>query len=137
MADSDVLQDTMTVTVDGISYTFAIPSIYDEMRIGVRMRDIRRKLDPSGDGTDAGLDGATLYMNRACATFEVMLRSCSDTWPYSEGTKGPTVDSEKFPKERAAAVVAVYQALQEKLMSFRDGGSAARKPPAEQAMAGQ
>lgn len=115
------LSETITVTVEGDDYEFAIPSIVDEMKVGMRMRDIRRRINPNGDISDFGLDQSTLYFNRACAAFELLLRrtSASPPWPFSAGSAGPEVNCEKFPREKAATVIAVYGGLQEKLLSFR------------------
>lgn len=133
---TDILRNTLTISSDGADYEFRIPSLFDEMRIGVRMRDIRRRIDPSSDGSDIGLDQTTLYFNRACATFEVMLNKASVEWPFSQGKNGPVVDCEKFPKEKAATVIAVYGELQEKLITFRAEGIAAGQPDSGQALAG-
>lgn len=127
------LANTITVTVDGDDYEFAIPSITDELKIGLRMRDIRRRLMPDGDISDIGVDQATLFMNRACATFELMLRktSASPPWPYSSGASGPEIDCTKFPPDKAATVVAVYTELQQKLLTFREKRPAADRPASE------
>lgn len=132
------LSDTMTVTYDGDHYIFAIPSLVDEMKIGIRMRDIRRRILPEGDISDFGLDQNTLYFNRACATFELMLRktSANPPWPYSSGPSGPVVDCEKFPTDKASTVIGVYGALQQQLLTFREKRPPAGQPAPEQAVGG-
>lgn len=137
MADTDILKNTITIAYEGDDYEFRIPSLFDEMKIGVRARDIRRKIDPGSGGSDFGLDQNTLFMNRACATFETMLLKASTDWPFSKGPTGPAVDSEQFPKEKAAVVIAVYQELQEKLMTFRAGRSTDKSPDPDKAVASQ
>ncbi|MDE2232596.1 MAG: hypothetical protein KGJ90_00490 [Patescibacteria group bacterium] len=133
---ADVLSDIVTVTVDGDDYMFQVPSIYDEMKIGVRMREIRRRIDPTSNGDD-NLDVGTMYIMRACATFETMLKKASVQWPFTAGSAGPVVDSEKFPRDKSDAVLKIYTAFQEKLFSFRSGGVPDKQPLTSEVVAGQ
>jgi hypothetical protein len=121
---SDLLQTTITANGrNGDTYVFDIPSLHDEIKISARMKNIRKAIEPDWNTFDA-IDGNGLYLLRVCATFEVLLRQSSATWPFSEGKTGPVVDSAKFPKERSSEVTAVYDDFVAKLTEFREGGPA-------------
>ena len=121
----DILQDKITVTYNSESYTFKIPSIRDEVKIGSRIALIRSLEDPDWDRFSQGLDGQTLWALRACATFEVLLVSASETWPFSPAKKGePVVDSSTFPADRSEDVLSIYEELQKDLRSFRSSRTA-------------
>ena len=134
----EVLQDTLTVEYSGETFQFKIPTIYDEMRIGVRMRDIRTTLvGPGMSSTDEGLDNVTLFFNRACATFDVLLKKASVRWVFSEGESGPVVNSANFPATKTDDVVGIYGGYQESLGTFRSGGHTDSTPAVSEAVAGQ
>jgi hypothetical protein len=129
----DLLQDSLDVKVEDQGYTFRIPTIHDEIKIGIRVKNLRRALEPDWDGFDQGLDSSTRYYLRACATFEVLLTASSSTWVYSKDLKTGIlgVDSAKFPAANAEDVLAIYNQYQEDLARFRTGGLANNQQPSE------
>ena len=133
----ELLQDSITVSHNGDDFVFSIPSIHDEVRIGLKARALRQALvGPGGDVSEDGLDRWTVYMLRACATFEVLLRKSSAMWPWTAQAGGPVVDSGKFPDDKVNDVLAIYSDQQEQLLSFREGGVATVSAGTE-AVAGQ
>jgi len=134
MADSSDTE--IVVTHTGDDFTFAIPAIHDDIKQGLRSRALRQAIvGPLGDYSAAGLDDWTNYQVDACATFEVLLRKSSATWPWSKTAAGaPIVDSSKFPLKNAADVATIYAGFRDKLNTFRQGG-AAENTPNEEAVA--
>ena len=134
----EVLQDTLTVEYSGETFQFKIPTIYDEMRIGARMRDIRAAIvGPGASSSDEGLDNVTLFFNRACATLDVLLKKASVRWVFSEGDSGPVVNSANFPATKTDDVVGIYGGYQDALGTFRSGGNPDPAPVSPEAVAGQ
>lgn len=134
----EVLKDTITVAHRDASYTFRLPGLYDEMKVGLQMRAIRQHIGAGAVNIDANtLDYHTLTINRACATFDILLKSASEKWPYTAGENGmPVVDSSKFPPEKFEDVLAIYLAFETKLNTFRTGGDPGINPAGEEAVAG-
>ena len=116
------------LTVDGSggnTYTFTIPGLTEEIKIGMRMQDIRRRIDPTWDGIQSALDWSTQTTLRAAATFEVCLTAASVKWPFSPGKDGgPTVDSTSFPPDMVEEIMVVYEAFATAVARFRAGGAA-------------
>jgi hypothetical protein len=132
-----VLQETLKVKVKDIEYEFRIPSLADEIRLGMHERKIRRELDPDGDGSAEGLDNASSWMVRSAAVMEVLLVGASNQWPYSKGDQGePVVNFRKWAKERVGEAAAVGLAFQAALDKFRGIGASDRKPDGQKAVAG-
>lgn len=119
------------------TYIFKIPTVHDEMKVGIRMRAIRRMVSDGDDPTDDGLDGMTLLFNRACANFELLLLKSSETWPFSPGTGGPVVDSSKFPIDKVQELVDAQVEFVNKLTSFRQGGNPDQPSAVDQVASGQ
>jgi hypothetical protein len=118
---TDLLQKTVIVTgLKGDTYTFRMPTLFDEFRIAARMKEIRAKTDPTWNGTMDGLDDMAMWSMRACATFDMQLESASVRWCFSE-TKdgGPKIDSEKFAPDRIFEVHAVYRGYSDQVTRFR------------------
>ncbi len=136
---TDLLEKTLVATgLTGITYTFRIPSIYDEFKISARAKDIRKKTDPKWDGIENGLDFQAQWMMRGAATFEVMLESASDRWPYAETKDGkPVIDSEQWPSDKFHEVDHVYGQYVEKVSRFRNTGSTNPPPDGTEAVAGE
>ena len=130
----DVLPNEIVVDLEGRSYVFKIPTIHDEIKIGMRSRDLRREI--AGNPSEDGLDNGTVYMCRACAGFEVLLKKSSETWPFSEGKAGPEVNSAKFSAEKVNEALEVYVAFQDKLGTFRAGGNPAQPPLDQKTVSG-
>lgn len=115
-----VLKTTLEVKVGEDVFEFKIPSIHDEIRIGIRVKDIRRSLDPNWNSFEQGLDGEALVELRACACLELFLQRSSAKWPWSQDGQGKVVcDSAKFPIDKFNDVLIAYQGFQEALSSFR------------------
>lgn len=134
---SDVLRTTIDVEHNGITYTFAIPSFADELKLGMAERAIRRKYDPESGGSPIGLDQMTYAMFQAVALFESLLRACSSPWPYSKGENGePVVDHTKFPTERVQEVTEVGFKFTAAVEKFRQDRYPNRKPAGTEALAG-
>jgi hypothetical protein len=132
MAD-DVLKDSIDVTVNNETYTFRIPSYLDEIKIGVRQRDIVRSVSPDA-GID-GVDGQTYFLINTAARFEVLLQSASVKWPYSNGPSGePVVDFQKWPKDKVTEALAVGAVFSTELSSFRQRGFTDNNPAGEKAV---
>lgn len=129
MADP-VLQDTIKVTVKDVSYEFSIPGYLDEIKMGMRERTIRREIEaemglPLTAGEAVGLDNQTAFMIEVVAIFETLLKTCSSTWPYSNGAGGqPTVDFRKWPKDKMGEALAVGVVYRDELARFLNGGVA-------------
>lgn len=121
---TDALNKTISVPVGTDTFEFRLPTIMDEIRIGVRMRDIRRAaIGPVGDVSDIGIDSMTHYSTSAAATLEILLVASSATWPFSEGPdKKPVVDATKFPVENTGDVIDAYTAYLEGVSTFRKKG---------------
>lgn len=119
-----VLQNAIEVPFKGDTFSFRIPTILDEVKIGSRLREILRRADPESQGQVAGLDWMTFNRLEACAGFEILLEKASATWPFQEDshTKRVTVSSAAFPPAQAETVLTVYQGFQEALRTFRAGG---------------
>ena len=123
MAEPDIFKNEIEITHKGETFVFKIPSIADEMRIAGRARAMRRAADADGDGGEYGLTNEALYMVRAAAAFETVLLKTSATWVFTDGKSGPVVDSSKFPLNKIGDVTTIYLEFQEKVATFRDGGS--------------
>lgn len=119
-----VLKTSLEVEVNKEKYEFKIPTIHEEIGVGIRVKDIRRRLEPTWNGFEAGLDGQALLELRACATFELLLLKSSSKWPWIEDAKGNVIcNSSKFPNSKYNDVLLAYQNFQDALNSFRTGGN--------------
>lgn len=140
---SDVLQDTIEVTVRNEVYVFTIPSFADEIKLGLREREVRRKLERQVFGENypaTGMptgDNATEFLVRTVAQFEQLLRKGPE-WVYSrDQSGGPTIDFEKWPKAKSGVAVEVGVQFGNELARFREDGSAPRNLAGGEAVAGQ
>lgn len=123
MAERDLTKDTLEVSHGDAKYVFAIPTLADEIKLGLRERNIRREMDPASSGDVDGLDVSTILLVRAAAQFELLLRSASVAWPYTPGAGGaPVVDYRRFPSDKVQEVVQVSLDFQAALNRFRGGG---------------
>jgi|SRR6185437_4782257 len=128
------LQDTIEVEHKGQKYEFRIPSLVEEIKLGMHERNIRRELDPESAGAAEGIDIATTMTVRAAAVFEVLLKSSTATWPFSHGpNKEPVVDFRKFPTDKAEEVAAIGLVFETKLQEFRAARNPDPKPASEEA----
>lgn len=137
------IKTEIEVSVQGDSFNFKVPTLHDEIKIGLRMKAIRsRYTEADADGikdtSDEGLDGWTNMMLRACANFEVLLKTSSAKWVFSSGKDGkPFVDSANFPSDKVNQVIEAHVAFNNDLATFRKGGNPAQPPADEKAVAGQ
>lgn len=131
-----VLQTTIEVTIDGCTFIFAIPSFKDEIKLGLRARQIRRDLefellpnkqDPQALATVAGdptFDQQTETYVRTATYFEVLLRSSSVQWIYTPDDNGkPVVDYTKWPDAQFNTIVRAGVDFSNQLTRFRQGGT--------------
>jgi hypothetical protein len=133
-----VLQTTIEVSHKGEKYEFRIPSLVEEIKLGMHERNIRRELDPSSGGAPEGLDVSTTMLVRAAAAFEVLLKTSTAKWPFSEGRdKEPVVDFRKFPPHMVEEVAAIGFEFETKLQRFRAERNPDPNPPGAEAVAGQ
>lgn len=145
MPEQNMLKDTIDVEVNGETYTFKIPSYMEEIKVGLRERDIRREVEQelgidarTSVGEAAGLDGATFFMIQTAAQFEVLLRRSSTSWPWSNDRTGkPIVDFKKWPNEKVAEAMAVGVAYQNAIGQFRSGGDRSDNSTGTQTVEGQ
>lgn len=138
-----VLQDTLDVTVKGDLYIFRIPNFADEIKLGLREREIRRNMEIELYGQTypaAGLptgDNSTEFLVRVAAQMEHLL-SKGPQWVWSPGPAGaPVVDFTKWDNTKIDTVVEVGVAFSAALRRFRTDGSAAGQPAGGQAVARQ
>lgn len=133
---AEVYPTTFTVKgLKGDSYTFRIPSFYDEFTIAAHVKDIRVATDPNWDGYDNGLNYGTTVAMRACATFEAQLSSTSATWVYTTGAdQKPVVQSSKFPPDKVSEVLDVFDKYNASVARFRATGSPDEPPPPPKAV---
>jgi hypothetical protein len=139
LAETDVLKTHLSVKLARYKddeFIFRIPSIADDIKLGLRMRDIRIRIDPTVSISEVGIDFGTSEMLRACAAFEILLEKTSASWVYQPGATGPTIDSTKFSTDRTEEVMEVYYDFQTQLATFRRNRFPYPKPPTDQAVAG-
>jgi len=120
MANGDVLKSTLEVKVKDDVFEFRIPNIHDEIKVGIRAKDLRRSLDDNWNTFDQGLDGEAMLELRACACMEILLVKSTARWPWTEENGKVQVLSGKFPAENFNDVILAYQGFQEALSTFRD-----------------
>jgi len=135
--ETDLTRKTIVVTEHetGDEFEFRIPSIQDEVTIGLCMRRLRRKADPLDDGAGA-LDVDTMTWLRSMALFESLLVSSSADWPYSKNDSGKrVVDTSKFPPEKTSTALFVALSVNGEVDRFRYSRTADRGTPSEQAVA--
>jgi len=138
----EILQDKIEIKLQNDTFVFRIPNYLDEIKIGLRERDIRRELglEMAGDqaGNPDGLDGQTFFMIQTAARFELLLVSASAVWPWTNGPDGkPMIDFKKWPNNKVGDAVAVGALFVDQLTSFRAGGVTDRNPPSQEVMEGQ
>lgn len=136
MADSDLTKTEIIIPYGGDDYVFKIPGLMDDMRVGVRARNIRRQADPNDPG-EFGLSDEVVLQVRAMASFEELLRK-GPRWPWIADAQGkPLVDSLKFPDDRAGDVTAIYLLFLQQVNSFRLGRDTNGGQAGTEAVAGQ
>ncbi len=135
---ADLVQRELEVPGKLGSYTFRLPTLYEDMRISARAKEIRKLVDPAWDGFEAGLDSMAQMSMRASAVFDISLIRANVTWPYTpDGTGKPVVDSSKFDETVAYEVLDVYRGYVDKVDRFRATGSAEPKPVGAESVEGQ
>jgi hypothetical protein len=145
-----VLQTTIDVTVDGATFIFRIPSFADEIKLGLRAKQIRRELEIEMLGPnptqeqfmtvagDPTYDNATETYVRTACQFSVLLKQSDAEWIYSKDEKGlPVVDYRKWPDDKFNVIVQAGVNFSNQLSRFRAGRTAAPKPAVEQTVGGQ
>lgn len=137
------LKDTLEINVQGDTYIFGIPALHDEIKLGLREREIRRSMERemNGDGYPAlgepTGDGGTEFLVRTTAQFIQLLRK-GPAWVYStDNSGGPIIDFTKWPTDKVDTIAQVGLAYQAALRRFRNGGDTAGPPVGGQVVAGQ
>lgn len=126
---NDALKTTLEIPFKGETFEFRIPTVLDDIKVGSRIREILRKADPESMGQVAGLDWATFNKLEACAGFELLLKSSSAKWPWTENAqKQVIVDSTLFPAEHNEDITAIYQGFSEALRRFRNDRAVDERP---------
>lgn len=135
---TDLVQRILEATFEGVKYEFRIPSMHDEINIGMRAREIRRKIvGADGDAGEDGLDWNTVYLCRCSATMEVLLAR-GPQWVFSAGPDGkPIVDSAQWAPENIDDVLGAVGAFRTAHNTFRNKGTANKPAPGTEAVAGQ
>jgi len=128
MPEADLLKDSIEVNVKGQTYEFRVPSYMDEIKLGVRERNIRQDIEKEigetiTSGSADGIDNGTYFMVRVAAQFEVLLKKSSTRWPWTNDDKGnPIVNYKKWPNDKVNEAIEVGVAFGAELARFRDGG---------------
>ena len=138
----DILQDKLEVKLQDDIFVFRIPTYLDEIKLGMKERDIRRELglEIGGDqsGNPDGLDNQTFFMVQTAARFELLLVQSSVQWPWSAGPEGkPVVDFHKWPSDKVGDAIAVGALFAGELTTFRSGGNTDGNAASSEAMASQ
>ncbi len=129
MVDSEraLFQDTITVVHDNQNYEFKIPNNRLLAQWGIVARNLRRRDDPEGDGSEIGLSPMTLEQYNALAAFELLLVKTSADWVYSADASGKRViDSSRWPYN--APVLEVYSLMNNELIRFLAPGTGDSNP---------
>jgi hypothetical protein len=138
-----VLKTTIEVTVDEATFIFRIPSFADQIKLGLRAKQIRRELElellgpnPSPEqavaftGGESTYDNATETYVTTASQFSVLLKQANVEWIYSKDEKGnPICDYKKWPDDKFNVIVAAGVDFSNQLSRFRSGRIAATKPP--------
>ncbi len=146
-----VLQTTLDVVVEGHTFVFRIPSFADEIKLGLRAKQIRRELEiellgtnPTPEQTGSFTGGESTFDNvtetyvRTAAQFSVLLKQSDAEWVYSKDDKGlPVVDYKQWPNDKFNIIVQAGVSFSQQLSRFRSGGPTAPKPGVEKAVDSQ
>lgn len=137
---NSILNNTISIpdpADPNITYEFRVPSIKEQMALGMKARAIRRENDPTGSGDLNGLDSDTAMLSWALGAFEILLTASGAKWPFSEGPdKRPIVRYAKFPDDKLDTVLYVGYKLDTEIARFRKGWTSNWKPPVEEAVDG-
>lgn len=122
---------------ENIKYEFRVPTIKDQMALGMRARAIRRQNDPTGSGDLLGLDQDTAMLSWALGAFEILLTASGTQWPWSKDGEGkPIVIHSKFPDDKFDTVLLVGYKLDTEIGRFRKGWTSNWKPTGEKVVDG-
>lgn len=138
-----VLKSTINVSVDEWTFIFRIPSFADEIKLGLRSKQIRRELElellgpnPTPEqqmaftGGESTYDGTTEGYVRTAAQFSILLKQSSAEWIYSKDEKGnPVCDYKKWPDDKINVVMAAGADFSLQLSRFRSGRLTPPKQP--------
>lgn len=144
---SGVLEDSFEVEVDGEKYVFRKPSIRQDIEVGYRATDIRRRAYPGEGGSAQTVDNAGYSFSVFCAYLELYLKQSSTLWPYGiaddsdmskvDFSKPPEVKFENFPADRTDSVYTVGAAFSAEVTRFRTRRPVDKRPAGTEAVAGQ
>jgi hypothetical protein len=133
-----VLDNSITVNIDGDTYIFRVPSFKDEIALGLRERAIRLAIERETAGPDGAVfgmptgDNQTDFMVRTAATFDMLLLKGPE-WVWSNDTTGhPKANYENWPLDKVSLAAKVGVEFDTQLRRFRDprtpdGGSVGGK----------
>lgn len=125
----DLVKKTIVIKDEDSEFEFKIPTILDEVRVGVRMRKLRMMVDPTDDpGGNIDLD--TLAYLKSMAYFELFLLSASNSeWVWARGPEGKQiVDSSQFPVEKTDQVLRVAAKVVGEVARFRNPSLSGERP---------
>ena len=129
---------TLDVEYRGITYTFKVPTPFDQIRIAKRAQTLRA--DASVDGFDSsgfGLDRMTIDLLNGMAVFEVLLQNSTHAWPRTERDGKIVVDSKAFPPSKTMTVVEVYNRYTKAVDRFLQDGDGRDEPPVSEGVVGE
>lgn len=123
-----LLETSFEIDVEDEKYVFRKPSIKQDIEVGYRATDIRRRAYPGEGGSAQTVDNAGYVFSVYCAYLELYLEKSSTLWPYGfedsdmskvDFSKPPEVKFENFPPDRADSIYAVGLAFQNEVARFR------------------
>lgn len=117
-----ILAKELSIEHAGETYTFKIPSMWDQLRILGIAAQLRREADPDNNGITLGYDPTTVLITERLATFKHLVQASSAKWVYSVDGKGQLImDISKWPEDAPfSEVVEVFNA---ELARFRGKGA--------------
>jgi hypothetical protein len=140
---NELTQTTLEITSGEDSgketFVFRIPSVREYAKVGARAHAMRAADSPTTNGSEWGLDPASVDLYRGMALFDVLLERADavDNWPFTEVGGKPVVDSSKFPPRSTPTVINVARGFDEAYRRFLDGGDGDGKPVSQSPVGGQ
>lgn len=139
MSDMPIKKEVVVKYKDD-TFTFKMPTVHDDIKIGVRSRRILMTAADPGDRIEeeSAYDFNTRYFVQACAIFETQLVSTTAKWVHTPRLDGgPTIDSSKFGPERADEIVMIITDYKKQVDTFRTRGDSDKSPVDGQVVASQ
>lgn len=136
----DVLDNSVTVKLNGEDFVFRVPSPLDMARIGMEAAAIRRTLDPQNIGNEDCVDWQTAQLIRSLAIMKVLLEKSSAAWAFSEvtdakGSKTVSVDITKLPPKAYKTLQVLGDEALQAIDRFLEGGTGDEQPVSAETVA--